>query len=326
MKIEIRKAIAYGLFLIILGVGAIALFSSYAGWSIYLEILSHFQVQHLSISLILFGGLCLTRHKRLILISLFVLAIQFSQVAVWYMPHLGRSPETSTNLKVLVANLHVQNEQYSKVLDLVKKEQPDIALFMEIDQAWIDQLDTLEEILPYKFGKPNPYNIGIAIYSKQELVNPEFNLFNTENNVGITGQLIVNQQPISFVGIHPLPPVKLKFFHLRNRQLDAVAQYVHSLTNPVIVFGDFNITMWSPYFKQMIRKTGLINARQGFGIVPTWPTQSSFKRSPVWRQLLSIPIDHCLVSPTIQVANIYTGPNTGSDHKPLIVNLAIERM
>jgi endonuclease/exonuclease/phosphatase (EEP) superfamily protein YafD len=39
--------------------------------------------------------------------------------------------------------------------------------------------------------------------------------------------------------------------------------------------------------------------------------------------LLSIPIDHCLISPDIKVVNIRTGPNVGSDHRPLITDLII---
>ncbi|ELR98939.1 hypothetical protein GLO73106DRAFT_00027820 [Gloeocapsa sp. PCC 73106] len=37
--------------------------------------------------------------------------------------------------------------------------------------------------------------------------------------------------------------------------------------------------------------------------------------------LNSIPIDHCLISPEIKVTSIYTGADTGSDHRPLIINL-----
>jgi endonuclease/exonuclease/phosphatase (EEP) superfamily protein YafD len=274
----------------------------------------------------LFGCLWLTRHKPLILISLFILVIQSSQIVPWYLPQLGFSPSRPANLKILVANLNVQNKSYAKVLSLVRREKPDIALFMEIDQAWMEQLDQLNDVLPYRFGKANPYNLGIAVYSRQQLKNPQFNLFGTDQNIGITGQLTVNQQAIELVGIHPLPPARTQFFHLRNRQLEAVSQYVKTLSNPVVVIGDMNITMWSPYYKRLMNKTGLVNARRGFGIVPSWPTESSFQRSPAWfLSLLSIPIDHCLISRSIRVTNVSTGASTGSDHRPLLVDLSVAR-
>ncbi|WP_421656253.1 hypothetical protein [Leptothermofonsia sp. ETS-13] len=39
--------------------------------------------------------------------------------------------------------------------------------------------------------------------------------------------------------------------------------------------------------------------------------------------LIAIPIDHCLISPELTVTGIWTGPNVGSDHLPLITDLAI---
>lgn len=88
--------------------------------------------------------------------------------------------------------------------------------------------------------------------------------------------------------------------------------------------GDLNITMWSPYYKRFARQTGLRNARQGFGILPSWPTKETYSQiSPALSLLLAIPIDHCLISPEIKVLNIRTGPNVGSDHRPVITDLLI---
>lgn len=41
--------------------------------------------------------------------------------------------------------------------------------------------------------------------------------------------------------------------------------------------------------------------------------------------LISIPIDHCLISPEIKVSNIETGGNVNSDHLPLIIDLVIPK-
>jgi endonuclease/exonuclease/phosphatase (EEP) superfamily protein YafD len=80
--------------------------------------------------------------------------------------------------------------------------------------------------------------------------------------------------------------------------------------------GDFNTSLWSPYYAQLIRHTGLVNARQGFGLLPTWP---AFLSVP----FLMIPIDHCLVSPEIRVIRVRTGRTIASDHLPIIVDMGI---
>jgi endonuclease/exonuclease/phosphatase (EEP) superfamily protein YafD len=77
--------------------------------------------------------------------------------------------------------------------------------------------------------------------------------------------------------------------------------------------GDLNMSMWSPYYRQFIRSTGMRNTRQGYGVQPSWPVDAP---------LLPIPIDHCLISRGFQVLNNRIGSDIGSDHYPLIVDLA----
>ena len=84
--------------------------------------------------------------------------------------------------------------------------------------------------------------------------------------------------------------------------------------DPVIVLGDLNATPWSPVFKKLLGETRLVDARRGFGLRPTWP--STFP--PLW-----IPIDHCLVSPGIEIRDFRVGPACGSDHHALVVDMAL---
>jgi endonuclease/exonuclease/phosphatase (EEP) superfamily protein YafD len=57
----------------------------------------------------------------------------------------------------------------------------------------------------------------------------------------------------------------------------------------------------------------LRDTRAGFGIQASWPTQIP---------PLGIPLDHCLVSPELVVLDRRLGPAVGSDHRPVILELA----
>ena len=114
--------------------------------------------------------------------------------------------------------------------------------------------------------------------------------------------------------VHPSVPIKQQSFIDRNQQLAAIGEYAAQVKNPLIVVGDFNTTMWSPFYKNMVKTGKLRNARSGFGILPTWPT---------FMPLVYIPIDHFLVSKEIGILKIHTGRNIGSDHLPLITDLVI---
>jgi len=323
---NIRKIISYFL-LGLIGCFTILSLISFWAWDFLLELASHFKLQYLFFSLFLFALLAIFRHKKTLLIALFCISIQIADIAIWYLPQHNVGMEAGGKLQLLSANINVQNQSYSQVTSLVRKEKPDLAIFMEIDDLWVNKFKSFTDILPYAYTKPNPYNLGIAVYSKRPLENVSFKLFGTPNNPSIVTNLTVNGQVIYLIATHPLPPARLDYFHLRNKQLDEISKYVKSLNTPVIMVGDLNITMWSPYYKRFEKKTGLRNARKGFGILPTWPTKPTFSRIPRFiSPLLWIPLDHCLISPEIRVANIRTNENIGSDHLPLSVELIIPKI
>jgi endonuclease/exonuclease/phosphatase (EEP) superfamily protein YafD len=105
-----------------------------------------------------------------------------------------------------------------------------------------------------------------------------------------------------------------RLFRARNDQLRALAHLAAGLEPPKVLIGDFNLSPWSPFFPPLLKQAGLVNARDGFGILPTWPT---------FFVPAMIPLDHCLVSPEARVTNIETGPDIGSDHLPLIIDLLV---
>ena len=320
-----RRA-SYSLFAAIIVTTLLSIIGSF-GWQALLELLSHFKLQYFCLNLLLFGLLFLTRQRTLILISVFCLAINVLEIAPWYIPQPALGSNNSAQLRVLSSNVNVQNKNYSKVLSLVRKEKPDIAIFMEIDENWVNQLNSLKDILPSSVVKANRYNLGIAVYSKRNLEDGSIAFLGGTNNPSIVGTLNINGDNLSLIATHPPPPKPGALFHVRNRQLDEIGQYIKSLSTKVVMTGDFNITMWSPYYKRFMSKTGLKNSRQGFGLLPTWPIKTNYppyaKIPSFLTGLLSIPIDHCLISPDIKVAKIRTGPNVGSDHRPLIVDLVI---
>jgi endonuclease/exonuclease/phosphatase (EEP) superfamily protein YafD len=50
--------------------------------------------------------------------------------------------------------------------------------------------------------------------------------------------------------------------------------------------------------------------------LPTWPADTSYAR---------IAIDHLLVSDGIVVFDLHRGPDVGSDHLPLIVDIGLSK-
>lgn len=295
--------------------------TSHTAWHPYLELASHFKLQYLVVSLLCVLVLLWSdQRKRWLFVALFCLSIQLLEIISWYFPPTWIGKSDTHNLRILLSNVYVRNRSYEKVLALVNDEKPDIAIFQEVDFRWSRQLQPLISTFPFTFQAAD----DLVIYSRLPLNQTV--LFGSAIKSSIAANLTINQQDITLIVTHPLPPLP-KLFEFRNQQLLEVGQYIQQQRNPVILVGDLNTTMWSPYYHKLIQDTGLKNARQGFGLLPTWPiptphANTFLKRTPIV-SLFQIPLDHCLLSSAIAVTGIHPGPSINSDHLPLITDLFI---
>lgn len=317
------RSLGYACLIIVIAITGFALLTNRVGWLLYLEVFSHFQVQYFIVTLVLAGITLFLRHTRHLLIILFCTAILSAQVVPWYLPFHVRNQ--SGNYRVLVANLNFSNYDATRTLSLMATEQPDLALFLEVGRTMETQLDRLKADFPYSTHIASEE--GIVLYSKSPLSNVQLQQFGLYARESLTVNLDIDGRKLSLVAVHPLPPIEHTMFQSRNTLLAEVGDYIKTQTDPVLLLGDLNITMWSPYYHALIEQTHLKNTRKGFGIQATWPRLSSYYGLPTWLQglfnPLQIPIDHCLVSPEIKVTDIHTGTDTGSDHAPIVVDLII---
>lgn len=283
---------------------------------IVLELTSHFQIQYMAINLctlILFW----VNHRLELwwLVSMAGIGINLAEIGRWYVQEPDLEGEKRVRFRILQINILHENKQYAKAIARVREVQPDLAVFLEISKNWMKELEVLQDCFPYYFRvrDSDNYGSGVAIYSRLPLEEASTRAL-TGGRKSLVACIRIEGMPVLIVATHLSNPARKRGFQKRNKQLAELGDYVAKAKHPVVVSGDFNTTMWSPYYKRFSRQTGLRNARAGFGIMPTWPA-----RSP----LFYIPIDHCLVSREIQIVKSRTGRSMGSDHLPLITDLAI---
>lgn len=279
------------------------------------ELASHFKLQYLIFGCCSCIFFAITRaQKWRLLVSIFCIIINLVEIVPWYLPQPAFAVETpGEQLRIFHSNVLTSNQRYADVISLVREEKPDIAVFVEVSTPWTQELKVLSDMFPYSVGYQESKGFGSAIYSKLPLKNPAVKAF-SRGRKSLFADVKFQGKIISLLLVHPTIPLREYSFSDRNKQLAGIGEYAAQLKNPAVVVGDFNTTMWSPFYKSMVKTGGLRNARSGFGILPTWPT---------FIPLLYIPIDHLLVSKEIGVLKVHTGRNVGSDHLPLIADLLI---
>ena len=287
------------------------------------DLTAHFKLQYLLVSACAFICLWFWLWRIcffgtwLLNLSLCCVVLNVVDVAPWYYlrpPTMATKP--TVELRLLHSNVLVSNRNYDSVMALVREVKPDIAVFQEVNAGWLTALDAIHDQLPYTYAEPNAVGFGNVIYSALPLQQPSMQFLGQTKYASLAAQVSKGGQTFSLMTTHPPPPIREALFQWRNQWLSAIAPYVRSQTHPVIVLGDFNVSMWSPYYRQAVSAAGLRNSREGFGVLPSWSPRG-------WMTWLAIPIDHCLVSAELVVLNTQTGRNIGSDHLPLIVDVAI---
>jgi endonuclease/exonuclease/phosphatase (EEP) superfamily protein YafD len=298
-------------------------------WSYPFELLTHFQVQYFCLLIIagFIGAICWWQGKldnRIILfLWLFILAVNFVEILPWYLSKQQIVSERSDVLRVMSFNICGNNTDTPAIVRSIRAVNPDVVMLVEVSSKMMEQITaSLENEFLARFRSPGG---GLGILSKLPLKSAQGEKFAGSDATNLVASIEYHQREIKIIGTHPMVPKGWNLFEYRNRHLQAIGNYVKGTKDPVILLGDFNLTPWSPYYRQLVQTTGLHNTRMGFGILPTWTRSSPCAELPNWLiPILNISIDHIFVTRDLQVVRTYVGDNGNSDHAPIISELSIE--
>jgi len=221
---------------------------------------------------------------------------------------------TGPRLRIVALNVHTENERSHLVREFLRHAEADVILLMEVNARWLNDLASLRTNYPQVIAEPREDNFGIVLFSRLPLTNSAVIELGKAGVPSIAATVEVGGQNVFLLGTHPLPPGSAENARLRNEQFQEIAAHIRSQTLPAIVLGDLNSTPWSPYFKDLLRDSHLLDTSQGRGLFGSWPA---------WLPGARISLDHCLISASIRVIDKQLGPSVGSDHLPVIVDLQV---
>lgn len=261
------------------------------------------------------------RPVALLVVTLLAFACQCQRVYP-YTPLAGEEVEETTlgagaaSLRLLTANVLMENRESHVFLDLVRQNNPDVLLVLEPDEWWERELRPLESTHPHTVKEPLANTYGMILYSKLPLRKPEVRYLVEGDVPSIhTVVLLRSGQEVSLHCIHPRPPRPLRGQDTtaRDRELLEVARRAKASALPVVVAGDFNDVGWSRTTRQFRELGGLLDPRIGRGVKPTFPASLP---------LLRFPLDHVFHSDGFRLVTLQRSRSFGSDHLSLLVELS----
>lgn len=215
-------------------------------------------------------------------------------------------------LSMVSMNLLSENNEVDRVLVFLEAEMPEVLVLLEYTPQWDHLLSGIRNAYPYQKLIPQDGHFGIAVWSKHEMQAIQTH-FGYPGIPSIEAMIRTPSGLITLIATHPLPPLDQNQFELRNKQLTSIAQRLGEVGGRVMVLGDLNLSSFSEHFK-ILETGGFRDSRKGFGVLPTWPANYGW---------LSTTIDHALVAGNLKVTDRRVGPNIGSDHLPIIIQVTI---
>jgi len=293
----------------------IALMFSSAAWfgtgAYYLELTTHFRLHYLLLALLCTVVFVWAGRWKWVAVSLLAAGLNLPPLLPAYLP-AEHAVDTKTSLRMVMANVSSENNDYADFITWAGEKKPELIIVLEATPEWSKVLTPLEKFYPYRVTLQRRDPFGIVVYSKLPFEKQQVLGFGNGLHPSLFLRIKKGERELGIVITHPVPPVDSELFALRNRELDDAAATVARVKGARVLIGDLNVSQWSPYFKALKERGGLRDARDGIGILPTWPTMLPG---------LMIPIDHLLVSKEVGVRELAVGDDIGSDHLPLFAEM-----
>lgn len=277
------------------------------------ELASHFPVQWAALG----AGLALfaffRNARRAALAALVLAGLHAALIGSW---HISAPPPAvagaleAPSLRVLTFNMFGDATDVTALSALLGAEEPDLISLTEVTGSSRTALQgSLAQSHPHMMStgtKPS----DITLFSRFPLRNVQ-----TMGSAGVPLvriEIETRAGPVEVFSLHP--PTPLHGLRMRDRHLELAADQAASAGIPAILMGDFNVTPYSPSFRRLLERSGLVDTGRGRNWEATW-----LSRFP----LFGLPIDHILVSPEITVAERKVMGWLGSDHRPVLAELRV---
>ncbi len=277
----------------------------------FLDLLSHFRLQYLVICAVVLVYALLRRRAWLVLVALFSLLWNAQLVHSMQQTAELTSNSTAKPLRVMVFNLKETNQNHVAAIEHVLKADADIVCLLEPSEIWRLSLEPLRVRYPHRVEELRDGAFSIACYTRLPLKSSEVRRYTNWGLPVVLLNLDHLGTPLTFIGMHPLPPMGGEDARDWRDQLSQIGTLAASISGAVIVAGDFNATPWCEGMRLLRDKGGL----QFRSVDPVWP--------PTWGLNLPmmIPIDHVLVKGGLTVQKRVIGPEMGSDHRSVMVEI-----
>ncbi len=278
----------------------------------FFDLLANFRFQ-LALGLIVIGALYLIGFGRAVAFIFIAMGVVNAfLIAPLYLddpaPAVG-----DESIRIVSFNVGAGRADTTELLTWVGESEADLVFLLESTEDYVSAMPTADIGYSISNEIPEDRHYGISVLGRDAANVEQLRLGVTRDPV-MRVETTIGDQPIAVYAVHPRPPDSEAKSEARDSLFAELADLVMREAVPVIVIGDFNASPWSYAFREFTADTELLNSQNGYGLSATWPTGF-----PV----TLVPLDHMLHSDGLTTVDRQVGPDPGSDHLPLTVDVSL---
>jgi endonuclease/exonuclease/phosphatase (EEP) superfamily protein YafD len=285
-----------------------------------LDSFAHFRI-HLAVMIAACGALLMAFSfvkEGAAALALAVAAIA-TMSATMNLPGLGQvhaafspKPEGQAVYRLLQMNLRFDNADPGRILSLIGRVQPDVITLNEVSSMWAEKLELLSAAYPHRILCPFPGRLwGAAILSRRPFEAGKDPSCDARGSLAIAS-VDFSGRLVDIAAMHLGWPWPFE----QPGNIAAVSPRLATLSETALLAGDMNATPWSAAVAKVAQAGGLT-------LVPSPGATWLSRRLPDAFRSFGLPIDQVFAKGDVQVNSVRTLEDSGSDHRPVLVEFSI---
>jgi endonuclease/exonuclease/phosphatase (EEP) superfamily protein YafD len=253
------------------------------------------------------------------------LLVPLALMSWWVIPVLRSTevPQPMRTMRIVFANVNAWNPPSDAAVEWIHASGADVVALIECSPEWVEALRSASldsaPTWPLAVSRIEGQPIaGVALLSRFPLRESRA-VTSPVGRFPLADAIIdAPSGPVRILVAHPVPPLGPQAVATRDSEIEWLADLVSGSSVPAVVVADFNDTPFGRALRGFAARSGMRSAASVSGLVTTWPVSVRGVPVPAFAR---IAIDHCFVSDELGVAGFATGPDIGSDHLPLIIDI-----
>lgn len=280
----------------------------------------HFKIQYIIIAALLIAISLGNAAWGMAFVNLLLLTICVTELRFTDHRKIHKNKKSKPTLKVIQFNKFFDNKNLEDIHNAIIDSDADIVVLQEADNDFAKKAKRIKTKYSHMFIDSNDHPYGLMILSKYPFIEkkkfPIKNTYEKSDGYRVVIQPDGFKQSVAIFSVHATNAFPKISWQQRNDLLDKAGdEVVHYQSNHKLFLGDWNITPYSPFFKNLCKKTNLDIAYNFLIPAPTWHNINILPH--FLAMLIQIPIDHILFSKNLIAVHKKIGKALGSDHHML---------